>query len=42
MTEVPKVLKEDNWALYVLARSHDPALVAAYARKFISSLIVTM
>ena len=42
MATIPETLKSDNWALYVLSRSHDPGLCVTYTRKFISSLITTM
>jgi hypothetical protein len=42
MTEVPEQMKQDNWALFVLARSHDPAVKVPYTRELVSSLISTM
>jgi hypothetical protein len=42
MTEVPAQMKQDNWALFVLARSHDPAVSVPYTRQLVSSLIATM
>jgi hypothetical protein len=35
-------MKKDNWALFVLARSHDPSVKVPYTRELVSSLISTM
>ena len=42
MPEVPEQLKKDNFAFYVLARSHAPDIMIPNVRKLVSSLIATM
>jgi hypothetical protein len=42
MPEVPEQLKKDNFAFYVLARSHAPDVMIPNVRKLVSSLIATM
>jgi hypothetical protein len=42
MTVIPEQLKNDTWALYVLARSNNPEIAVPYTRKLVSNLIIAM
>ena len=41
-TNIPDQMKNDNWALFVLARSNNPEVMIPYTQKLVSNLMMSV
>ncbi len=42
VTQIPDQMKNDNWALFVLARSNNPEVMIPYTQKLVSNLMMSV